>query len=360
MESVKNVRGSSMKRKQNKPKKAICFLSILVSIFMLSGCGLIHHNEMNKIKVITTLYPQYEFVKALIGDDKQLNQIYEVSLIVPPGVDCHTFDPRLSDLIEIKNSNLFIYTSDVLETWVSKLNVQKYTEVLDLSSDPRIVQFKMEEHDEEDAEHEEHHQGHAHEYDPHYWVYPIYAKYMVEEIRDKLVEITPDGYGNREKIKIHAEAYIQELEKIDRDIQKITQNAKNKTTYFASPFSFFYWSYYYGLEYVLTYSTCSTEIEPSIKTIIEVINAVKENQVQAIFIKELLNSRVANMISEYTGAEVLLLHSCHNISKEDFNNPMISYIYLMQQNVKNLAKGLNVDTSELNLEIERGGYKLWP
>lgn len=312
-------------------------LFILI-IFLLSSCGIINSRENNKKKIVTTQYPQYQFVKAIIGNDKRLRDYYEVSIIVPPGADSHTFDPRLTDLISIKNSDLFIYTSDIIETWIDGLEVSKYTNVLDLSSDERIELIEVAEHEHED----EHNHTHAHEADPHYWVYPIYASYMVDSIRNKMLEISPDMASEcKAIINFNADNYIEKLKQIDNAIIDIVAHAKTKTLYFASPFSFYYWSYYYGLDYVLTYATCSTEVEPSVNTIIDVINDIKNNNVKVIYTKELLNDQVAKLIASQTGAEILLLHSCHSVSSIDFNNT--SFLEIMYQNVINLAKGLGVE-----------------
>lgn len=328
-------------------KLLITTIFLMIVSILLTGCG-IKVKDPNKNHIITTLYPQYDMVKQIIGDDPRLSKIYEVTLIVPPGVDAHTYDPSVADMIKIKNCDLFIYTSHTLETWVEKLNIEKYTKVLDLSDDERIELMKSEAHDEE---HEEEHSGHAHEheYDPHYWVYPIYAKYMVEEIRDILIDILPPGDKDFNIVTINnnAERYIKQLEKFDEDIKEIVKLAKNKTFYFASPFSFFYWAHYYDLEYVLTYATCSTEVEPSISTIVEIINQIKQNNIPAIYIKELQSITAAEMIANNTGAEILMLHSGHNVSKDDFDNPEISFLSLMRQNVLNLARGLQVDVTTI-------------
>lgn len=321
-------------------KRVKVLLLLIITVLMLSGCGIINNKENNKKKIVTTQYPQYQFVKAIIGNDKRLKDYYDVSLIVPPGVDTHTFDPRLTDLISIKNCDLFIYTSDVLETWIAGLNINKYASVLDLSSDERIELIEAVEHDHEDN----HSHGHDHELDPHYWVYPVYASYMVDTIRNKMLEISPDMASEcKTIINNNADKYIQELLKIDDAIKIVVANATTNTMYFASPFSFFYWSHYYGLEYVLTYATCSTEVEPSINTIIEIINEIRKNDVKVIYTKELLSDSVAKTIQSHTGAEIVLLHSCHNVSSEELTNT--SFLEIMQQNVYNLAKGLGCDES---------------
>ena len=332
--------------------KILIIFVLFFSIFTVSSCGVINQTQLNKYKITTTLYPQYEFVKAILGDNKQLNSIFDVSIIVPPGADSHTFDPRLVDLIEIKNTDLFIYTCEELETWVTKLELTNIDVSVDLSKDERIKLLEVEEECDEDHDHSTHH-NHSHTFDPHFWVYPIYAGYMVDTIRHKMIELLvehPKSGSDKpnqtviDAINENADNYIKELNKIDEALKIVSENAKIRTMYFASPFSFYYWSYYYDLEYVLTYATCSTEVDPSINTIIKVVNSIRDNNIKTIYVKELLNTNVAEMIKEHTGAEIVLLHSCHNISNIDYQNG-ITFFSLMKENVYHLAKGLEVDPS---------------
>ncbi len=323
----------------NKIKKIISLFIAVIMVLLICSCGIIDNGVLYKKKIVATQFPQYEFVKALIGDNKQLKNSFEVSLLIPPGADSHSFDLRVDDLIEIKNSDLFLYTSDEIEQWVKKLDISKYTEVIDLSDG--IELFPVE----EEADHHHHHVHSSHEYDPHYWLYPLNAIHMVEVIRDLMVDLIQDTYC-KEQIKINASNYIESLNQIDQKIRKVVENSETKKIYFGSPFSFYYWTHEYGLEYVLTYATCSIEVEPSINTIINVINDMKKENVKVIYVKELLSENVAEMIAESTGAEIVLLHSCHNVSKEDFDNGK-TYLDIMEDNIKALAKGLNVNYDDI-------------
>lgn len=323
----------------NKIKKIISLFIAVIMVLLICSCGIIDNGVLYKKKIVATQFPQYEFVKALIGDNKQLKNSFEVSLLIPPGADSHSFDLRVDDLIEIKNSDLFLYTSDEIEQWVKKLDISKYTEVIDLSDG--IELFPVE----EEADHHHHHEHSSHEYDPHYWLYPLNAIHMVEVIRDLMVDLIQDTYC-KEQIKINASNYIESLNQIDQKIRKVVENSETKKIYFGSPFSFYYWTHEYGLEYVLTYATCSIEVEPSINTIINVINDMKKENVKVIYVKELLSENVAEMIAESTGAEIVLLHSCHNVSKEDFDNGK-TYLDIMEDNIKALAKGLNVNYDDI-------------
>ncbi len=339
-------------------KKIIAFLILILSMISLSSCNKQPINTDSKKQIVVTLYPQYQMVKAILGSDKILNSYYDVSLIVPYGCDIHNYDPSMSDLLLIKRAYAFIYTADEMETWVSLLKFSDDTHVLNLASDPRIKLLEVEESEdahghEHDDEHD--HSGanhsHNHTYDPHIWIYPLYASYMVEEIRDLLVKITPDPYypasGITQTIINNAQIYIDQLLNLDIAIKQIVDVAKTKTLYFGSPFAFYYWTVYYDLDYVLTYKTCSTEIDPSLNDLSHIVEKMKKDNAKVIYSRELTSDAAARMIAENTGAKVLELHSGHNISNKHVGLEEYSFINIMIKNIYNLAEGLDVNLDEI-------------
>lgn len=329
--------------------KIFNLLIIILSIFVLSSCAFIQKHS-TKIKVVTTLFPEYDMINKIIGSDEVTKDIFEVKLIIPPGQDSHTYDPSVKDLLTIKNADIFIYTTDEMEAWVKDIDFSEKTKVVNLSLDERIVLERVE----DDAEHHnlvenegDHNHTHVHAYDPHYWIYPVYAIYMVEQIRDILLNSIQDPYEMIGLAMINnANKYIDALNKIDHQLQYIANNATKKTMYFGSPFSFFYWHTKYGFEYELTYSTCSTETEPPISVLSDIIEKMRQNNIKYIFSKELLNDEACKTISFHTGAEIITLHSGHNVSVEDFNNKEVSFITILQQDVINLSKMLEVDMTK--------------
>lgn len=330
---------------RNRTLKIVNFFLLFLILVSLSSCVLITKSSRRK-SIVTTLYPEYDMVMKIIGNNKETKGLFDVTLIIPPGQDSHTYDPSIRNLVTIKSADLFIYTADEMETWVKDLDFSENTKVLNLSIDERIELVKAEEEDAHlsdvnhtDIEHGHEH-THIHEYDPHYWVYPIYAIYMVEQIRDALINLTPDSdpWPIHSALWNNAQDYIDELEAIDSEIIDIVQKAQHKTMYFGSPFSFYYWHIHYGLDYKLTYSTCSTETEPSIEVLISIIHEMREKHIDVIFAKELLNQEACEMIQFHTGAKILVMHSGHNVSINDFNNPDISYLTILRNDVANLRE----------------------
>lgn len=335
---------------RNKILKIVNLLLLFAIIISLSSCALITKSSRRK-SIVTTLYPEYDMIMKIIGSNKETKGLFDVTLIIPPGQDSHTYDPSIRNLITIKSADLFIYTADEMETWVKDLDFSEKTKVINLSLDERIHLVKAEEEDAHlsDIDHEHiengHEHTHIHEYDPHYWIYPVYSVYMVEQIRNALIDLISDSdpYPIHTALKNNAQTYIDKLYAIDSNIKEIVEQAQNKTMYFGSPFSFYYWHVHYGLDYKLTYSTCSTETEPSIEVLISIINEMKEKNIDVIFAKELLNQEACKMIQFHTGAKILVMHSGHNVSVEDFYNPEMSYLTILQNDVANLRESLKIE-----------------
>jgi len=140
-------------------------------------------------------------------------------------------------------------------------------------------------------------------------------------------------------IKKNSDDYIAKLEELDASFQKVVDEGVRKTIVFGDRFPFRYFVDAYGLNYFAAFPGCSTETEPSATTITFLIDKIKEEKIPVVFHIELSNQKMANTISEATEAKVLLLHSCHNISKDDFKKDK-SYLDLMRQNVETLREAL--------------------
>lgn len=307
------------------------FLSVM--FILMTACSSSENNTENssdKIKISATLFPQYDFARQIAGDKA------DISLLLPSGMDSHSYEPTPADIISISKSDMFIYTGEYLESWandiVSDIDNEK-TYVLDVSHDIQLVK-EDEEHHHDDEEEEE--SGHHHEYDPHIWTSPVIAMQMVDNIADALCEIDSE---NSEYYRTNADNYKSELSELDSDFRKVVAEGKRNTIYFGGKFAMYYFTQEYGLDYVSAFDSCSGETEPSAKVMSEIISGIKENNIPVIYYEEIAEPVVANMIADETGAKPLLLHSCHNVTPAEFKDG-VTYIDLMKQNVINLREGL--------------------
>ncbi|WP_313343957.1 metal ABC transporter substrate-binding protein [Sedimentibacter sp.] len=349
-------------------KKMLTVILVMLLVIALFGCTQnqkasdLNDNEIDneKIKIVTTLFPQYDFARQVAGDKA------DIALLLPPGAESHSYEPTPGDIITINKADMFIYTGKYMEPWADKIIQSIESEklnILDVSSGITLVKEEHDhdhededhehedenhehededhehededhEHEDEDLEDEEH--GHSHEYDPHIWTSPVMAKKMVDNIAASLCYIDPE---NASYYKENAENYKKQLDELNAEFSEIVQNGKHNKIYFGGRFALYYFTEEYGLEYMSAYDNCSSETEPSAHDIAKIIDEMKENKISVIYYEELTDPKVSRSISEDTGAEMLLFHSCHNVSKDDFNKG-VTYLDLMKQNAENLRKGL--------------------
>jgi len=317
-------------------KLGTCF--IVITLMILNLMPVTTYADDTKISITTTLFPQYDFAKAIAGDKA------DVTMILPLGSESHNYEPSPSDIIAIDSSDMFIYTGDYMEGWVSDIvgNLSD-TMVVDVSKNITLVKEEDEhDHDHDDDDDDDHEEEHHHEYDPHIWTSPINAMTIVDNITDALCELDS---SNAEYYQSNAEEYKHQLEHLDEEFRETVENGNTNKIFFGGKFALYYLTSEYGLEYTSAYDSCSDETEPSAKAVADIISQMKEQNIPVIFYEELTNPKVANTIAEETGATPLLFHSCHNVSVEEFNNG-VTYLSLMEQNVQNLKVALSVTTSD--------------
>jgi len=294
-------------------------LIMLICTLLLCGCTALPQNaQPDKLQIVTTLFPQYDFAKQIAGD------LADVRLLLVPGAESHSYEPTPQDMIAINEADLFIYTGEQMEAWVPT--------VLDsLEGDPMVLDLS------EGLDLHLAHENHDHDVDPHIFTSPRLAVQLAQRIQDALCEVDPE----------HASAYLEqglayrtELKKLDESLGQVTDTAERRKLAFGGRFAFLYLVEEYGLSYIAAYDSCSSESEPSAADIAAVVDTVKNEALPIVYYEELAEPKVARLIAEETGAELRLLHSCHNISKEEMERGE-TYVSLMQKNIEHIKEGLN-------------------
>jgi zinc transport system substrate-binding protein len=308
-------------------------LGLVIPVFMVSSCSDRDKSkgpESARIRVITSLYPVYDFARVVGGKRA------DVSLLLPPGEEPHSFDPRPADILNLNRADIFMYTNVYMEPWINDivkgLDSKKVT-LLDTSKGIVFMEGKAEEHHHEGAAH--HEEGNAGETDPHVWLDFDNAAKMVENIRDAFIQKDPE---NRDYYQKNADRYIASLNKLDRKFRDRLAHCKHKTFINGGHFAFGYLARKYGITYLSAYGV-SPDAEPAPGQIVKITVMLKKHHLRYIFHEELLMPRVAQTIANETGAELLFLHGAHNINREDFEKGT-SFLSLMEQNLINLEKGL--------------------
>lgn len=338
--------------------KTGCAAAVLSISLVLGGCAQAggsqgafdtSSEENGKLKVAVTLFPYYDFVRQIAGDQVDLQ------MVIPAGMDSHSFEPTPADIRTIQHADVLISNGGTMEHWLDETLAALDTTNMTIVTMMDYVDTVEEEIVEgmEDADHDHDH-AHAHEadnhdyvdhdgheeeieYDEHIWTSPVNAIKLVDVIGDTLAKADP---AHADTYHQGAENYKKELEEIDAGFREVSANRKRNMIVMGDKFPFRYLADEYQLDYRAAFSGCSSDTEPSAKTIAYLIDKVKEEQIPAVYYLELSSHRVSEIIGEETGAEPLLLHSCHNVTRAQFDAG-ITYAELMRQNIENLRKGID-------------------
>lgn len=183
--------------------------------------------------------------------------------------------------------------------------------------------------------------GHGHaeeeaELDEHVWTSPRNAKTIVNTLTDTLSALDP---ASEETFRANAAAYLADLDALDAAYAQMVEGAARRTVVFGDRFPFRYLADAYGLTYYAAFPGCATETEASASTIAFLIDKVKAEDIPVVFTIEFSNGKIADVISESTGAVKLEMHSCHNVSRQDFENG-VTYLDLMTANIDRLKEAL--------------------
>ena len=338
---------------------------------LLAGCaGCSPRTETDgapdgRLNVVTSLFPYYVFARQIGGEE------IDLSLVVPAGMDSHAFEPTPADMRMIQEADIIFCNGGEMENWLeqvlasldtSDIQVVTMMDFVDAVEEEIVEGMEDSGHghehgaaddwdaddadgwdadgaDDWDADDADggHDHDHEHELDEHIWTSPRNAQVFARVIGDALAGADPGHaalYGER------TEAYIGQLSALDREFEELTAGSRRHMMVVADKFPFRYLADDYGLEYRAAFSGCSSDSEPSARTIAYLIDMVREQEIPAVYYLELKTPRVAEIIGEETGAEPLLLHSCHNVTRREFESG-VTYLQLMEQNVENLRKGLN-------------------
>ena len=323
---------------------AIIIVLFLIAVFASIKCSHKSLNNGNKITVVTTLFPMYDFAK-IIGGDK-----VEVSLLLPPGVEPHSFEPKPSDIARINQAAIFIYTGEFMEPWAKDIIAGisgKKIIVVDSSTGVNMIPAAQhhEHHEHEGLEHHDAHNEHEiheeHEHgfmDPHIWLDFNNCFVMIDNITKAFCEKDP---ANAEFYKHNADEYKNKLTQLDEKYKTALTNCKMKTIVYGGHYAFGYLANRYGLQY-LAAQGLSPDAEPTAKDIVELVEQIKKDNISYIFYEELTSPKIAETLANETKTKMLLLNAAHNISRKDLENN-VSFFSIMENNLTNLKTGLGCE-----------------
>lgn len=299
----------------------------------VTACGRLKPEDSGKLKIAVTVFPYYDFVRQIAGDSVELN------LIIPAGMDSHSFEPTPADMKVLGEADIVIWNGGEMEHWMEQvLSTFDMTgkTVLTMMDYVDVVETEVVEGMEEGHEEAHHHHGDELEYDEHIWTSPVNAAKLAGVIGQTLSEANP---AMASEYKIRTYAYVEQLNALDEEFRQLALEKKRDVLVVGDKFPFRYLTAEYGFEYLAAFSGCSSDTEPSARTIAFLIDNVKQEKIPVVYFLEMGSHRISQVIQDETGAMPLLLHSLNNVTPSEFESGA-TYLTLMEQNVINLRKGL--------------------
>ena len=329
----------------SKNRKIVIVTAIIILIIgIVIGVTVKPKNNKNKDKlnIVVTTFSTYDFAKQIVGDKA------DVTFLLGPGVDSHSYEPSAKDLIKIKNADAFIYIGGELEQWVDKvletdtINKEKtaliqVTESVETIEEQEIDGTEEEEHHHGEDQEEDEHEHVEGAFDEHIWTSPSNAIKMVEYLNEKFANL---DNKNKEEYQKNADNYIEQIKDVRTKIQEIVDNKKRDRLVFGDKMPMQYFLNEFGLTASAAFNGCSTETEPGTKTITYLVNKVKEEKIPVVLYIELSTGKTAKSIAKETGAKSMQIQTLHNISKDDFKKGE-TYVSLMTRNLQVLKEALN-------------------
>lgn len=315
---------------------------ITISLF-LTGCQKENNLDKNRISIVATNFPAYDFARSVVTkvDENYLAPTnnftnVDIKLLIKPGMETHSFDPTPKDIIDIQNADIFIYMGGHSESWVEK--------ILETSNKlpKKIIKLKdVVEITHNHEHHEAEHNHNEHEEDEHFWTDSKNAIKMISTILENIIEADNEKTNGKyiEEYQSNANSYINQINKLSSEIKNTVDNSKNKFLIFGDRFPFTYFADEYGLEFISAFDGCSSAVEVKTSKLAELIDIAKEKNAKAIFKIEMSNGKIAQTIADATDAKILELHSCQNVTKDDFNKG-VTYAFTMNSNLNTLKEGL--------------------
>ena len=321
----------------NKKKCTKWALSLLGTAALLAGCGAVgsttENTESDKLQVVTTFYPMYDFTKQVAQDDA------EVSMLLEAGMEVHSFEPSSQMIAEIQDADVFIYNSPEMETWVPDVlaSIDTSDMVVICASDAiTLLEYEGEAHaHDHESEEEGANAGHSHTVDPHVWLDPVLAQTEVSTIAEGLAEADPD---NAEDYLENAGIYNGKLNELDEAYRAAFEGTENRT-FVTQHAAFAYLAARYDLDQI-SVTGLNAEVEPSAAALATLSDYVKANNISHIYFENNASSQTAETLAKEVGLELAVLSPLEGITEDDQKQGS-DYISVMLENLEALKKSIN-------------------
>ena len=296
--------------------KHLLILFSLILTLLLSSCGADVQNSDNSDKAVvyTSFNAMYQITKEIAGDKA------DVECLMPSGAEPHDWEPSAGDIVKLQKADIFVYSSDDMETWVSDVlnSAKSGLDVVEASKD--ITEIDVDVHENDD--------GHSHGgHDPHVWLDPKNAVIQAQSITDELCKTDSE---NADYYKQNLAVFKEKAENLDNEYKQVLQNAKTKYI-IVSHEAYGYLCKAYGLEQIGIEGVMA-DSEPSPAKMAEIVNFSKEHNIKYVFAENSGDTKLADTAANEIGGEVLVLSPFESGSED--------YFTVMENNLQALKKAL--------------------
>ena len=325
--------------------KRICtaLLCLTLCVGLLAGCGgsaAPADTEPGALKIVTTIFPLYDWVREILGERAQNA---ELTMLLDSGVDLHSYQPTVDDIIRISTCDVFIYVGGESDAWVDDalaeavnpdMRVVNLMEVLgDAAKEEELAEGMQAEEEEEEEEEEEP------EYDEHVWLSLRNAQVFCTAIAEALCAADPD---NASVYQANASAYSEKLAALDETYLLTLAPASKNMVLFGDRFAFRYLVDDYHILYYAAFAGCSAETEASFETIVFLAEKVDEQGLWAILQQETSDGSIARTIRDNTASgdqEILTVNSMQGLTARDVAAG-VTYLSVMEDNLEVFRRAL--------------------
>ncbi|MCL2818105.1 MAG: metal ABC transporter substrate-binding protein [Clostridiales bacterium] len=323
-----------------KLKRFILIISmLLLTAALFSGCSENDGYQEDKINIVCTTFPQYDWVRQIIGEENM--DKFHLTFLINNKIDLHNYNPSVKDIVKIKKCEVFIYVGGESDDWVNDVLKDAnpnmiVINLIEVLGDLVIRDDHDHGHDEDEDEHDGDEDEHG---DEHVWLSLKNAKVICAEIAAMLSEVDPDGAQAYEE---NFEAYAAKLSALDAAYQAAVDAANVKTLVFADRFPFLYLMEDYGLDHFAAFHGCSTETEASLLTIMTLANEVDRRNLKVVMVTESSDKKLANQIIRNTknkNQKILVLDAIQSVTSKEIKKGT-TYLSIMESNLNVLKEAL--------------------
>lgn len=298
--------------------------ALLLLCVLLTGCGpAVPEPAPGRLQIVAAVFPAYDFARAAVGD------LADVSLLLPPGAESHSYEPTPADILRVQNCDLFIYLGGESDAWVDTIlsAVEPKGQALRLTDCVELLE-------EEDHDHHDHQHGAGEvmEMDEHVWTSPANAARLTRTIGETLAGLDP---VHEEAFRNNAEDYALQIDALDAEFDQFFQGLDSRTMVFGDRFPLRYFAEEFDLDYYAAFPGCGAQTEPSAATV--ALLTEKARGLPAVWYIEFSNHLVADSIAEAAGTQTAMFHTCHNVSRAELDAGA-TYLSLMQNNLATLRE----------------------